>query len=327
MHFLQSAPKDKGILISKEEPIGVIASNNSAAFGVLATYVINPGQVATFPLLALEAADYETYRFELLEFFTVPLVSEYATGGQTGEIAVAVNFNASLPQPASQTAALTLEPVDANLPCLPLEITCPKAQMFKQSNAKFVRTGNLPGQSDIKEYDVGNLYVTGEGLSATQFNVCRLFVRYRVRLFTRVNLTNQGAPTNNTVAVFQSATAESATTTVPVNMLMATSSVNGISVVNTSGSFVLKAGLYLCDVMVTVNSSGATFSNATLDIKKNGTSVFVVGPSQIEPVSNYGEISAFWFIQSNGTDAYTFPVNITSSGTITYWGVARFTAI
>jgi hypothetical protein len=327
MQFAQRAQKDRGILVVKEEPIGVIASNNSASFGVLATYAINPGQATTFPLLSQEASEYETYEFELLEFFTVPMVSEYATGGQTGEICIAVNFNASLPQPASQTAALTLEPCDANLPCLPLDIRCPRDQMCKRSNAKFVRTGNLPGQSDIKEYDVGNLFVTGEGLSATQFNAQRLFVRYRCRLFTRVNLVNQGAPSNNSVSVFQSTTAESATTAMSKKMAMATSSTNGVSVVNTTGSFVLPAGLYLCDVMVTINSSGATFSNATLDIQKNASSVYLVGPPQIEPVSNYGEISAMWFIQSNGTDAYTFPVNITSSGTITFYGVVRFTAI
>jgi len=261
MEYSQYKIKDKGVLIAKDEPIGVIASNDSASYGVLATYVINPGNATTFPLLSQEAAVYETYRFEMLEFYTVPLVSEYATGGQTGEVAIAVNFNASLPQPATQTAMLTLEPVDANLPCLPLCIQCPSTAMHKQSNAKFVRTGNLPGQSDIKEYDVGNLYLTGEGLSASQFNACRLFVRYKCRLFTRVNLVNQGAPTNNSVSQFVSKASEALTTSVPYVMLFADVTgtdgyVNGLNITNTSGTLTPLAGNYLCNYYIQFTSNG-----------------------------------------------------------------------
>jgi hypothetical protein len=328
MQFAQRAQRDKGILVVKEEPIGVIESNNSVNFGVLATYAINPGQATTFPLLSQEAAEYETYEFELLEFFTVPMVSEYATGGQTGEMCIAVNFNASLPQPASQTAALTLEPCDANLPCLPLDIRCPRDQMCKRSNGKFVRTGNLPGQSDIKEYDVGNLFVTGEGLSATQFNAARLFVRYRCRLFTRVNIVNQGAPTNNSVTLFSSVNEASGATTVNTQMLLATVITNGLNVVNTTGSLTIPAGNYLIDLLVAAidTSSNMTLLQATL--YKNGVQF---GPTMYESEvgnANALSVSGPFYFTSNGTDTLSLKTTATySAGVVTFNNNLRITAI
>jgi len=333
MNYSQRSTSDKGVLIVKEEPIGVIASNDSASFGVLATYPLNPGQATTFPLLSQEAIDYETYLFESLEFFTVPYVSEYATGGQTGEVSIAVNFNASLPQPASQTAALTLDPCDGNLPCLPLSIVCPKDAMHKRSNGKFVRTGNLPGQSDIKEYDVGNLYVTCEGLSASQFNVCRLFVRYRCRLFTRVNLSLQGAPTNNSVTQLQD-TQGNLTTGTPYQPLLAAAasttivSVNGLNVVNTSGSIIPPAGLYLIDITCYFTNSGG--NNATqriMNYSKNGN--IQNGSVQFEgPAIQQSELSKTGFISCNGTDAITISITSTfSAGTELVTTVFRLVSI
>jgi hypothetical protein len=333
MNFAQRGGENRSVLVIKEEPVGLIASNNSANFGVLATFAINPGQANTFPLLSIEAAEYETYQFELLEFFTVPLVSEYATGGQTGETAIAVNFNASLPQPASQTAQLTLEPCDANLPCLPLDIRCPKEAMHKRSNAKFVRTGNLPGQSDIKEYDVGNLFVTGEGLSATQFNVCRLFVRYRCRLFTRVNLVNQGAPVNNSVTQLLATIGEAVTTTVPYTMLFADvvpgdGYTNGLNAVNTNGSIVLPAGNYQIGLSARVAYTGNSTSTQ-LDFRKNATTQNIY-PLFTTPSTAFSFVTlgGLYFVSLNGTDSISLQINnVFSSGTSTVYASMNIMAI
>jgi hypothetical protein len=324
MNFAQRVGENRSVLVTKEEPIGVIASNDSASFGLLATYAINPGQANTFPLLSQEAAEYETYLFELLEFFTVPLVSEYASGGQTGEMAIAVNFNASLPQPASQTAQLTLEPCDANLPCLPLDIRCPKEAMHKRSNAKFVRTGNLPGQSDIKEYDVGNLFVTGEGLSATQFNVCRLFVRYRCRLFTRVNLANQGAPINNSVTQFVDANAGLVNGT-PFTCLFAGVSsttqtvTNGLNAVNAGGSITLPAGNYMIHLNCQFYDSNNDIGYCQMSLAKNGTvqyplNSYTTAFSDVSAVENAVTVSFCSYMSLNGTDAITVIITSNHSG-------------
>lgn len=193
---------DRGVLIEKTEPVGVIESQGLGAYHICASYPLNPGQSSTFPILSQEAKVYEKYMFEELEFFTVPLVSEYAIGGQQGQVALAINYNPALSPPASQTAALSLKPYDANLPCLPLKIRSTKPDLT-QTTAMFVRTGGLPGNSDIKTYDVGNLYATCEGLYETPFNICRLFVKYKCRLFNRVVLQDQGPPKNMSCSFYQ----------------------------------------------------------------------------------------------------------------------------
>jgi len=336
-NYSQRAVRDS-VLISKSEPIGIIASNDSANFGVLATYAINPGNAVTFSILSQEAAVYETYLFESLEFYTVPLVSEYAAGGQTGEVAIAVNFNASLPPPATQTAQLTLEPVAANLPCLPLRINCPKTIMHKQSNAKYVRTGGLPGQSDIKEYDVGNLFLTGEGLSATQFNVCRLFVRYNCRLFTRVNLVNQGAPANNSVTYLTDTTSGTIVSQVDYTCTFAQAatanfgSVNGLNVVNTNGVIVPPAGNYLLDINLTANdATTADIDNYSVKVKKNNNVLNLLNTftaANIQSTSQMINCAIPFFVTMNGTDSLSVIIDFDySGGTLSTVTTLRLVAI
>jgi len=317
-----------------EETIGLQASNNSANFGVLNTYNINPGNATTFPLLSQEAAVFETYKFEYLEFYSVPSVSGYAAGGQTGSVSLSVDFNASHAQPISYTAAVDLDPADEDLPCNDLRIILPPEKMHAQNIAKFIRTGGLPGSSDIKTYDVGNLFVCAEGLSATQFNVNRLYCRYKCHLYTRVDVAGAGAPQNNSVALFRTNGMETYnTTTVAQNMAFATSVANGISVVNTAGSFTLPAGNYLIDVNFSAENTSDDTIYANIDIFLNGTSVSstqgpyiggITGGAKLE----FANLSMSWFLSLKATDAVTIPANISfSGGTQEMYGSVRFTAI
>jgi len=326
----KGASRDYRCVIA-EETIGLQASNDSANFGVLNTYNINPGNATTFPLLSQEAAVFETYKFEYLEFYSVPSVSGYAAGGQTGSVSLSVDFNASHAQPISYTAAVDLDPADEDLPCNDLRIILPPEKMHAQNIAKFVRTGGLPGSSDIKTYDVGNLFVCAEGLSATQFNVNRLYCRYKCHLYTRVDVAGAGAPQNNSVSFFKSSAGEaSGSTTVLKQLVLATAVTNGISVVNTAGSMVPPAGNYLVDYTInSYNSSDAENGISTLDFQKNGTSVYTVN---YQPVNTYSiefqYITGMQYVTANGTDAFTlWMANDYSSGTVLNFGFIRWTAI
>jgi hypothetical protein len=271
--------QDRGILIDKEEPVGVIASDGTIDFHICAQYGINPGQANLFPILSQEAKVYEKYMFEELEFFTVPLVSEYAQGGQQGETALAINYNPALPAPASQTATLSLKPYNANLPCLPLRIKSTRSDLT-QTTAMYVRTGMLPGNTDIKTYDVGNLYVTCEGLSPTDFNICRLFVRYKCRLYNRVVLTNQGAPTNNACSFLTNvsgAVLDSSGTYKTIDFGGISSSnfqrCNGLGVINNAGDLTIPTGNYNIDLNCYINRTssvnGITNYGCTLYLNGN----------------------------------------------------------
>jgi len=317
-----------------EETIGLQASNDSANFGVLNTYNINPGNATTFPLLSQEAAVFETYKFEYLEFYSVPSVSGYAAGGQTGSVSLSVDFNAAHAQPVSYTAAVDLDPADEDLPCNDLRIILPPEKMHAQNIAKFIRTGGLPGSSDIKTYDVGNLFVCAEGLSATQFNVNRLYCRYKCHLYTRVDVAGAGAPQNNSVALFRSTGSETINTTgVAQNLAFGTSVANGISAVNTAGSFTLPAGNYLVDIDVSTTDTSDDTTYVFYDILVNGATItngqgpisgVISGGAKVE----YFSMSLSWFVSLKSTDAVTVPITVSfSGGTQTAYGNIRFTAI
>jgi len=295
-----------------EETIAIQPSNASDAFGVLNVYNINPGNATTFPLLSQEAAVFETYKFEYLEFYSVPSVSGYAAGGQTGSVSLSVDFNASHAQPISYTAAVDLDPADEDLPCNDLRIILPPEKMHAQNLAKFIRTGGLPGSSDIKTYDVGNLFVCAEGLSATQFNVNRLYCRYKCHLYTRVDVAGAGAPQNNSVTSLQETSASLTNITNYQPLLAAASSldvvnVNGIGVVNTAGSIVPPAGNYLWFFLSEAINTGQNLTIFSATMNKDGNQqgpLYEVRSNAI--LAQQLLINCNGFISCDGTNAITF---------------------
>jgi hypothetical protein len=311
-----------------EETIAIQPSNNSANFGVLNVYNINPGNATTFPLLSQEAAVFETYKFEYLEFYSVPSVSGYAAGGQTGSVSLSVDFNASHAQPISYTAAVDLDPADEDLPCNDLRIILPPEKMHAQNIAKFIRTGGLPGSSDIKTYDVGNLFICAEGLSATQFNVNRLYCRYKCHLYTRVDVAGAGAPQNNSVTSLVDSQAALTTLTPYQPLLAATATTarpvsNGISVVNTAGSIVPPAGNYLLNVSTTFSSSSQVLSTCILNVLKNTIAQNPIANGNTYEFNNTAALtgdvtlSGSIYVTCNGTDAITLSIEaIFSAGTV-----------
>jgi len=326
--------------VTAEETIGLQASNDSSAFGVLNTYNINPGNASTFPLLSQEAAVFETYKFEYLEFYSVPSVSGYAAGGQTGSVSLSVDFNAAHAQPSTYTAAVDLDPADEDLPCNDLRIILPPEKMHAQNIAKFIRTGGLPGSSDIKTYDVGNLFVCAEGLSATQFNVNRLYCRYKCHLYTRVDVVGAGAPQNNSVSQFaQSYTASPASTgsvTIPFSAVITGGIVNGLGVINTAGVFTPPAGNYLWFVAVQSYNSTAANEVILVEMQKNGINY----PTVVNLTADFGTIqvpngdgvnfivSQQLFVSCNGTDTVQVVFSPTyASGDNNYTAIMQLIAI
>jgi len=316
------------------ETVGVIASNNSSNFGVLATYAINPGNSTTFPLLSDVAQIYEKYEFEYVEFYTIPEVSGFATGGQTGSYSLSPCFDAGKGAPGSYTAALDLcarQPAAIDSPDEPLTYYATYNQMHDDEKVKYVRIGQLPGQGDIHTYDAGNLFVCAEGLSATPFNVARLCVRYKCHFYDRIDNASISAPMNNSVSQFIDTTNGWVSNT-PGLMVFATAAsaggkgpnivVNGCGCVNTNGTIVPPLGNYM--LYLTCMANDATTDELTtmaLQVKLNNNILSVndnyttwyLGSVQQGVVASYQS-----FISCNGTDAITVIGNMAySSGTLT----------
>jgi hypothetical protein len=319
--------------VEEDEYIADIAG--STGFATTA-FPVNPGQVATFPWLSKQAAQWEKYRWEYLEFYYKPEVSAFAMQGQAGKVILSMDYDASDAPPSSKQQAEDTDPHTDAMPYEDLLLVLDPRQMFEMADSKYVRPGGLPGSSDIKTYDSGNLSVST--IANTNTNLLgELHVRYAVIFEVPVLESAAGGsvPANNQVAWFQSTSAQTYTTTVTASALLATASANGLSIVNTAGAFVPPAGNYLVDQTVAASDSSAEAFQVALDFFKNGATVYATAadvPQDKTGVSlGAGEIlsvSGSVFVTANGTDSFSQKVTMTgAAGTLTGGSTLRWVAI
>jgi len=318
----------RGRVIEEDEYIGEINGSTSATVPVTQSFAINPGQKTTFPWMAPQAASWEYYIIERIEFYYKPEVSVFATGGQTGKVVLTCDYDANDAPPATkQQAEDTIPHADA-MAHTPIRLPLQKTFLHPKGR-KYVRPGGVPGNADVTNYDGGNLNVLTFN-NGTTGAIGELHVRYRVRFEVPVLESATTVPRNNQVSFFETTTTEaSAATTVASQMLFATTTANGLSIVNTGGSFVPTAGNYLVSVMLTVADAGGGLSSQ-VTLAKNGTKV-IVGTNLPGASTNQGfdgTCSFTYFVTANGTDAFTVSVtnafaagNPTNTGQIMWYAV------
>lgn len=166
-------------VIEEDEYIGEVSAG-ALTFNV-SQYACNPGQSGTFPWGNKIAQLYEKYEFEYLEFYYKREVSEFANYGSVGKVILSFDYDASDPAPATKQQMEDTVPHSDGIPSEPiirLPIDCACA---RKSDAKYVRPGAQPANTDLKTYDIGNLNVATYGLYGTSGTLGELRVRYRVR--------------------------------------------------------------------------------------------------------------------------------------------------
>jgi hypothetical protein len=175
--------------------------DNQPNFNVT-TYQINPGQAATFPWLSREAQMWEKYTFEMLEFYIKREVSEFAPAGQQGKVIMSVDYDASDSPPTSKQMMEDTDPHCDAMPCENQRLRLNRRDLHGSATlAKYVRTGGVPSASDIKTFDVGNLFIATQGIPSNT-EVGELRVRYRVRFDIPILESVNAPPINNTVSEF-----------------------------------------------------------------------------------------------------------------------------
>lgn len=318
------------ITVQNEEFIGAVTVANQPNFNVV-SYPVNPGQSSTFPWLSLMAPQWEKYTFNMLEFYFKREVSEFATAGSAGKVIFSADFDASDAPPTTKQQMEDSVPHADSMPCENLVLRLPKNQMHVASLAKYVRPGGLPGNADIKTYDVANLHVATQGIPSNA-EIGELRVRYSCTFSVPVLDSNNAAPANNSVSVFQNATASPQTglvTATPTLLAMPDVVANGLQIVNTAGSFVPPAGNYIVDGHCTDQHDSEQVSEAHLVLLFNG--VAMTHPAEFADANSW----QLWslaipptFISCNGTD--TVALQVTESfggGASSLWGQIRFQAV
>jgi hypothetical protein len=323
----QSANRNS-MMVSESEFVAAVTVANQPNFNVT-SYGINPGNSTLFPWLSTIASRFEKYTFTRLNFIYKKEVSEFATAGQTGKVIMSVDFDASDPPPGTKQQMEDTVPHSDAMPSQSFALNLQSKDLANPATiARYVRIAGLPGGSDIKTYDVGNFNIATQGILANN-EVGELHVNYTVKFEKPVLENSITAPANNQVSVFNALT-QSLTTATPVNAVLATVVTNGLSIVNTAGSFVLPTGNYLCDAWFDFeNAGGNNLTVCEVELTKNTVGV-TIGPTAFQgpgvqsmPLSLQPQ-----YISSNGTDSYALLVNATfGASTTTITGQVRFVAV
>jgi len=311
----------------------VIGPSTGANFNVT-SYAVNPGNTTTFPWLSSIAKQFEKYHFNFLEFYYKREVSEFATAGTTGKVIMSFDADASDAPPASKKQMEDTDPHMDDMPCKNMKLVVPKQILKRMNDGFYVRPGGLPGGSDIKTYDIGNLFIATQALAANTATVGELHVRYSVTLFIPVLESITTAPANNQVSQLISGAGEALTTSVLYTLLLADTTAadgynNGLGVTNVNGVITPAAGNYIVTgTILSVNTGTSTVFD--MFIYKNSTAITVFSPSIAIVAQTSGDqtLTQSVFVSCNGTDTLTLRAdNAFSSGTSTVYGSMLIQAI
>jgi hypothetical protein len=163
--------------IRHREYIGEVAG--SVDFAV-SSYSINPGLVGTFPWTArYPAQGYESYVFDNLCFY----FESEKSSNTNGSVMLAIDFDAADSSPPNKTQLMAYHnAVRANV-WMECKLTASKADLNKFGVQRYIRSGALSSNQDIKTFDVGNFLIATQGCADTT-KIGELYVEYTVTLHT-----------------------------------------------------------------------------------------------------------------------------------------------
>jgi len=309
-----SSRSKRDMIIEESEYVAEVTVANQPNFNVT-SFGINPGNATLFPWLSSIAKQFEKYQFERLCFVYKKEVSEFATNGQTGKVILSVDFDAADPLPATKQQMEDTVPHADAMPCESFALRVDARDLKPAStDAKYVRAGGVPGGTDIKTYDLGNLNVATIG-STVNAAVGELHVVYRVKLMKPVLENLAGAPANRSAAAWSSSANTLLTTATPLTVPFATLQSNGLAIVNTAGSFVPPPGNYIISVFIEIGYGGSG-TVASFAIQKNGvTTGGIDTPTMTFTAASLTTVAMNQtiFFSANGTDALTVAATSTFS--------------
>jgi hypothetical protein len=314
------------ITVNNEEFIGAVTVAAQPAFNVV-SYPVNPGQASTFPWLSLMAPQWEKYQFNMLEFYFKREVSEFATAGSAGKVIFSADFDASDAPPTTKQQMEDSVPHADAMPCENLVLRLPKNQMHQASLAKYVRSGGLPGNADIKTYDVANLHVATQGIPSN-VEIGELRVRYSCTFSVPVLDSANAAPANNSISLFTDEPAGNPlATTVAEREAFATVVANGLIIANAGGLFTPPPGNYVVDFWGNFAGSANVITDCSLTLRKNAVAVSP-SPTFTGTITDTVNLSGHSYISCNGTDTVDVQVVATfAAGTVEAHPVIRFHAV
>lgn len=149
-----------------------------AGFQLQYQFGVNPGNSGLFPWLSTVARRFELYRFRRLR-----VIYEPQTGTtSTGTIMLAIDYDASDPPPLDKTQMMSYKNAVRSPQWSGCAHDSAQADLHRLKT-NYVLSGVAPPNSDIKTFDIGNLFVAVQSDGALQ-SAGELYVEYDVDLIT-----------------------------------------------------------------------------------------------------------------------------------------------
>jgi len=301
----QTRSDGKSIVIKRRELIGTV--NGGTSF-TATKYAVNPGIASTFPLLSVQAPQWEQYRFRKLAF-------EYITRTATttlGSVILAADYDASDVTPVTEAQLTGYEGAVEDAPWK--NITCfIDCSAVSPGPRKFIRNGAVP--ADIKNYDACNFFL-GVTEMASTLPVGKLWVDYEVELSIPQNSPDENLYSKSVSYYTRSASLVGVTTVntkIDFDPPAAGADPLGIGI-DLNGDFVPPRGVYRLDFNGTFRDLAAESFTAFVSFFKNGA---LIGPQS--NFNNFGsagtefQLSHSWVIPCNGTDVINVMMNLTGA--------------
>lgn len=243
---------------SHSEMIAVV--EGSALYAILQTISLNPGLPSVFPWLSIQARGWEQYSFRKLNFHYFNFV-----GSETpGQVRLVPDYDAADPAPISAIASSSYQDIAVGAANAPFSCFLNPRAMHSMGGRKFVRTGPLAANLDIKTYDVGQLFVGSN--YGTDIPWGELWVEYEVDFFVPQVIADISIPDS----AFLHATSVTPVTGSILPAITVVSGTLGVSVSGTTITFPIP-GTYQFNynaqatTSVTLGGAGFTSTGGLLD--------------------------------------------------------------
>lgn len=172
---VSSSPKGDGSIRVKHREY--LFDLNGATNFTLTKIEINPG-LSYFTWLSGLASLYESYVFNSLSFDY-----ESVSGtGQSGTVMIAVDFDAADSSPLTKQELMAMQGAVRTAPWQSCIYDAANQNLQKFGIQRYVRSGPIGSNLDIKTYDVGNLFVASSGSSISPCG--EVYVTYDITLHT-----------------------------------------------------------------------------------------------------------------------------------------------
>jgi hypothetical protein len=178
---MTTSPNGDCRIVHREYIADLVSEASNPSLFKSDSFPVNPGMSVTFPWLSQIAPRFEKYRFEKLHF-------DFETEAPTsvgGSVILTLDYDASDAAPVSKVQAMAYKNAVRSPPW---EEACHVSarEDLGQQRQYFVRDSAVPANSDVKLYDVGNLFACSQNIltggSATTLG--ELYVDYVVVLIT-----------------------------------------------------------------------------------------------------------------------------------------------